>query len=113
MAKKLYVGNIPYEVRNSQLEELFVKAGKVESVNIITDSLSGRSKGFGFVEMSTDDEAMKAMKMFNGYELSGRTIIVNKARPKSEYRSRDSYGSPTDRFQRGDGDRGRRGDRRR
>lgn len=96
VAKKLYVGNLPYEVTNSQLEELFVKAGTVESVNIITDSFSGRSKGFGFIEMSTDEEAMKAMKMFNGYELSGRTIVVNEARPKPEYRGRDSYRSYTD-----------------
>ena len=82
MAKKLYVGNFPYEVTNSQLEELFAKAGTVESANVITDKFSGRSKGFGFVEMSTDEEAKKAIEMFNNSDLNGRSIVVNEARPK-------------------------------
>ncbi len=103
MAKKLYVGNFPYEVTNSQLEELFAKTGTVESVNIITDKFSGRSKGFGFVEMSTDEEAKKAIEMFNGYELAGRSIVVNEARPKPEYQSRDSSRSYTDRYPGGGG----------
>ena len=92
MGKKLYVGNIPYEVTGSQLEELFSKAGTVQSVNVITDNFSGRSKGFGFVEMSTDEEAAKGIEMYNGYEFSGRPIVVNEARPKPEFRSRDSGG---------------------
>ena len=92
MGKKLYVGNIPYEVTGSQLEELFSKAGTVQSVNVIMDNFSGRSKGFGFVEMSTDEEAAKGIEMYNGYEFFGRPIVVNEARPKPEFRSRDSGG---------------------
>ena len=92
VAKKLYVGNFPYEVTNSQLEELFAKAGTVESASVITDKFSGRSKGFGFVEMSTDEEAKKAIEMFNNSDLNGRSIVVNEARPKPEYRNRDAGG---------------------
>ncbi|MEW6455339.1 MAG: RNA-binding protein [Acidobacteriota bacterium] len=104
MSKKLYVGGLSYSTTNSQLEELFSKAGKVESVNVITDKFSGQGKGFGFVEMSTDEEAKKAIEMFNGYSLSGRTIIVNEARPKRESGFRGGYG----RNRYGGGFRGRR-----
>ena len=84
MAKKLFVGGLPYDATNSQLEELFSKAGKVESVNVIVDRYSGQGKGFGFVEMSTEAEAQKAIKTLNGTNLGGRTIVVNEARPQED-----------------------------
>lgn len=114
MAKKLYVGNIPYEMTGAQLQEMFSKAGTVESANIIMDNFSGRSKGFSFVEMSTDEEAKKAIEMFNGFELSGRTLAVNEARPKTEHRDNDR-GGYTPRHSGGyggDRDRGRNSNRR-
>lgn len=81
MAKKLYVGGLSYDTTESTLKEKFSEAGTVESANVIADKMSGRSKGFGFVEMSSDEEAQKAIEMFNGKELDGRTITVNEARP--------------------------------
>jgi len=80
MAKKLYIGGLCYDTTEPSLKETFLKAGKVESAVIITDKMSGRSKGFGFVEMSTDEEALEAIKMFNGTQLDGRTITVAEAR---------------------------------
>jgi RNA recognition motif-containing protein len=82
MAVKLYVGNLDYGVGEDKLAELFSKAGTVVSAVVITDRYSGRSKGFGFVEMSSDEEAKKAIEMFNGKELEGREIVVNEARPR-------------------------------
>lgn len=84
MAKRLFVGSLSYEVTGPQLEELFASVGTVESVNLITDKFSGNSKGFGFVEMSTDEEAAKAIQELNGKELAGRNIVVNEARPREE-----------------------------
>ncbi|MCD6086323.1 RNA-binding protein [bacterium] len=81
MENKLYVGGISYSTTESGLEDLFSQAGKVDSVNIITDKFSGKSKGFAFVEMSNEEEAKKAIEMFNGKELDGRKIIVDHARP--------------------------------
>lgn len=81
MAKKLFVGNIPYSSNEDDLKKLFSEAGTVESVAIITDRHSGRSKGFGFVEMATDEEAKKAIDAINGKELEGRALVVNEARP--------------------------------
>jgi RNA recognition motif-containing protein len=81
MSNKLYVGSLSYDTTQESLEKLFSEAGKVESAAVITDKFSGRSKGFGFVEMSSDDEAKKAVEMFNGKELDGRTIIVDEAKP--------------------------------
>ena len=81
MNKKLYVGNLPYKTTSDQLQELFSQAGSVTSATVISDKFSGRSKGFGFVEMSSDDEASKAIEMFNGQEMEGRKLIVNEARP--------------------------------
>ena len=81
MAKKLYVGGLSYDTTEGTLKEKFSEAGTVESANVIADKMSGRSKGFGFVEMSTDEEAQKAIEMFNGKELDGRTVTVNEARP--------------------------------
>lgn len=82
MNKKLYVGNLGYDVTDDQLAELFAPAGSVESAVVITDRHSGRSKGFAFVEMSSDKEAEKAIKMFDGKEFQGRNIVVNEARPR-------------------------------
>lgn len=84
MAKKLYVGNLPYQATEDQLMELFSQVGEVVEVAIITDRDTGRSKGFGFVEMSTEEEAEEAIKRFNGYNLDRRTLTVNEARPREE-----------------------------
>src|SRR3989344_8204527 len=84
MSKKLFVGGLSYSATNSQLEELFSQAGKVESVNVITDKYSGQGKGFAFVEMASDEEAQKAITALNNYNLDGRAIVVNVARPREE-----------------------------
>src|SRR4030043_572175 len=81
MAKKLYVGGLPYSTTEDSLKEAFSQAGTVETATIIIDKMSGRSKGFGFVEMSSDEEAQKAIELFDGKEFEGRTIKVNEARP--------------------------------
>lgn len=81
MAKKLYVGGLSYNTSDEALKEAFAQAGTVESATVITDKMSGRSKGFGFVEMSTDEEAQAAIEMWDGKELDGRTVKVNEARP--------------------------------
>lgn len=96
MAKKLYVGSLPYETTDDQLKEMFGKAGNVESAKIITDKFSGRSKGFGFVEMSSDEEAQKAIETFNGSKMGERTIIVNEARPMEERPRRSGFGGGRD-----------------
>src|SRR5689334_24247290 len=82
MPSKLYVGNLPYAVTNDDLQELFSQVGQVQSVAIITDKFSGQSKGFGFVEMSTAEEANRAIQQFNDTELKGRNIKVNEAKPR-------------------------------
>jgi len=81
MATKLYVGGLPYSTQDSALKEYFSQAGNVVSAVIIMDKMSGRSKGFGFVEMSTPEEAQKAIEMFNDKEFEGRRLTVNEARP--------------------------------
>ena len=84
MATKLYVGSLPYSTTQTRLQELFAQAGTVVQAMVITDKFSGRSKGFGFVEMSSDEEAQKAVEMFNGYDEGGRKLVVNEARPMTE-----------------------------
>ena len=81
MGKKLFVGNLPFSATDDSLKEIFEQAGQVESAKIITDRATGRSKGFGFVEMSTDQEASEAIRKLNGVELDGRALTVNEARP--------------------------------
>ena len=81
MGKRLYVGGLPYSTTDDALFEAFSKAGKVESAKVITDKMSGRSKGFGFVEMSSDAEAQAAIDMFDGKDFEGRKLTVNVARP--------------------------------
>jgi len=82
MAKKLYVGNLPYSATEDSLMNKFSQFGTVDSVRIITDRDTGRSKGFGFVEMSSDDDASRAVNEMNGKEFEGRTLTVNEARPQ-------------------------------
>ena len=84
MGKKLFVGGLPYATTSDELQNHFAAAGSVVSAQIITDKFSGRSKGFGFVEMSSDEEAAKAIEMFNGQDFGGRSLAVNEARPKTE-----------------------------
>jgi RNA recognition motif-containing protein len=84
MGKRLYVGGLPWETTNDQLTELFTKIGTVVSAEVKVDKFSGKSKGFGFVEMGTDEEAAKAIKELNGQEFGGRQIKVDEARPPAE-----------------------------
>lgn len=84
MANRLFVGGLPWSVNDSQLQDLFSKAGTVVSAKVITDRDTGRSKGFGFVEMQSDEEAQKAIDMLNETEIEGRKIAVNIARPMEE-----------------------------
>jgi cold-inducible RNA-binding protein len=81
MAKKLYVGGLPYKTTNDELKALFEGAGAVSSATIIMDKMTGRSKGFGFVEMTNDGDADSAISMFNGKDYEGRNLTVNEARP--------------------------------
>jgi len=98
MATKLYVGNLSFRTTGEELKELFAQAGTVESVSVIEDRETGRSRGFGFVEMATAEEAAAAIEQFNGKELGGRNLTVNEAKPKTErgggggYRDRGGYG---------------------
>ena len=82
MPSKLYVGNLAYSVSNDDLRDLFSQVGQVQSATVITDRVSGQSKGFGFVEMTTADEVAKAIQQFNDFELKGRNIKVNEAKPR-------------------------------
>ena len=81
MAKKLYVGGLSYSTTEDSLKDAFSQAGTVETATIIIDKMSGRSKGFGFVEMANDEDAQKAIEMWNGKEFEGRNLTVNEARP--------------------------------
>jgi len=92
MQKKLYVGGLAYSTTEETLKNTFAEAGTVETATIIIDKMSGRSKGFGFVEMSTEEEAQKAIEMFNGKELDGRTLTVNEARPMAPRPARGGFG---------------------
>ena len=84
MATKLFVGSLPYSVNDQQLADIFAAAGTVVSAKVIIDRDMNRSRGFGFVEMSNDDEAKKAIEVVNGKEVDGRTITVNEARPQED-----------------------------
>ena len=113
MGKKLYVGNLDYGVTNDALGALFAPHGKVESAEVIVDRMTGRGKGFGFVEMSNDQEAQAAIAALNGQDCEGRALIVNEARPK-EPRTGGGFGGGGGGFGSGGGGRGgdRFGDRR-
>jgi RNA recognition motif-containing protein len=82
MGKKLYVGGLPYGVSSSDLQQMFEAYGTVQSAQVITDRDTGQSKGFGFVEMGSDQEAQAAIQAMNGKDVSGRTLTVNEARPR-------------------------------
>jgi cold-inducible RNA-binding protein len=84
MGRKLYVGNLPYEFGETELQELFARAGSVDTVSVMRDQMTGRSRGFAFVEMSTDEEAQKAITELNSSQVGGRNLTVNEARPKAE-----------------------------
>lgn len=90
MAKKLYVGNLPYSADDASLGQFFAEAGTVESAQVVMDRMSGRSRGFGFVEMATDEEAQTAVAQLNGKDFDGRAIVVNEARPQTDRPRRDS-----------------------
>ena len=84
MGRKLFVGNFPFETGDSELQELFSRAGTVESVKVVRDMATGRSRGFAFVEMNTDAEAQTAIKELNEFKMGGRALAVNEARPRPE-----------------------------
>lgn len=92
MAKKLYVGGLPYSTTENELKDAFAQAGAVDSAIIIMDKMSGRSKGFGFVEYASDEDAQKGIDMWNGKDFGGRTLTVNEARPMEERPRRESRG---------------------
>jgi RNA recognition motif-containing protein len=99
MSKKLYVGNLPFAVEDADLSRLFAQAGTVASARVVLDPATGRKRGFGFVEMSSEDEAQAAVNMFNGSDVEGRTIVVDIARERAPREGG---------FNRGGGDRPRR-----
>ena len=82
--KKLYIGHLPYSVADAQLIEMFSPYGTIESARVVADQLTGRSRGFAFVEMSSQSEAQKAMEALNGTHLEGQTLIVNEAKPREK-----------------------------
>jgi RNA recognition motif-containing protein len=98
LAKKLYVGGLSFDTSDNSLESLFAQAGTVDSARVIIDRDSGRSKGFGFVEMSNDSEASKAITQFNGTNFEGRTITVNEARPQVDRNQRGGGGGGYNRY---------------
>ena len=83
MAAKLFVGSLPFATTSDQLREIFAKAGQVVEANVVTDKMTGRSRGFGFVEMASDEDAKKAISQLNGSEVDGRKIFVSEARPQA------------------------------
>ncbi|MGB7208757.1 MAG: RNA-binding protein [Pyrinomonadaceae bacterium] len=101
MSNKLYVGNLSFRVTGEDLEEYFAAAGAVDSANVVIDRETGRSRGFGFVEMSSEDEANAAIAQFNGQEYDGRNMVVNEARPREDRgggnRGRGGYSGGGDR----------------
>jgi len=97
MAKRLFVGSLPYSATSAQLEELFTQVGKITSLNLITDKFTGSSKGFAFVEFTTDKEADEAIKKFNNFEFEGRKMVVNVARPLEDRATRPDSGRNFDR----------------
>jgi len=92
MAKKLYVGGLPYTTTDEELKSKFSEFGSVSSANVITDKFTGRSRGFGFVEMENDEEAQSAIEKLNGSDFGGRNLTVNEARPMGERAPRKNFG---------------------
>ncbi|MBI3046910.1 MAG: RNA-binding protein [Acidobacteria bacterium] len=104
MGRKLFVGNLPYETMEQDLESLFGQAGQVETVTVVRDRATGRARGFAFVEMASEDAAQKAITALHGHQLGGRALTVNEARPPAPRPFRDDFGG-------GDRNRGGRGGR--
>lgn len=100
MSRKLFVGNLPYETMEQDLEALFAQAGQVETVSVMRDRMTGRARGFAFVEMASDDDAQKAIAQLHGHQLGGRALTVNEARPQAARPPGGGFGG-------GDGGRGR------
>ena len=112
MGKNIYVGNLPHSIGEGELKELFAQQGTVDSVTVIRDNDTGRSRGFGFVEMATEEEALKAIEALNAYSLEGRNLTVNEARPKTDNRrgfGGGGHGGPRRGSDRGSGGFRRRG----
>jgi cold-inducible RNA-binding protein len=109
---KVYVGNLPYSAREEELQTLFGQAGEVVSVSVITDRYTGKSKGFAFVEMGDQDQAEKAISMFNGYSMSQRELKVSLARPREERPAGEFGGGFRDRQGQDQGPRGGRNQQR-
>ena len=102
MSSKIYVGGLPYATTDAQLQDLFSAHGAVESARVITDKFTGRSRGFGFVEMASNEEAQKAIQALNGTDLDGRNLTVNEARPQ-EKRAGGGFGGDRGGERRGGG----------
>jgi RNA recognition motif-containing protein len=98
MSTKLYVGGLPYSVTEQQLNELFSQQGTVSSAKVITDKFTGQSRGFGFVEMSTVEEAKKAISALNGTQMDGRPLTVNEAKPQEKRTGGGGFGGGRNRF---------------
>ena len=92
MGRKLYVGNLPYSIGETELQELFAKAGNVETVRVMRDMATGRARGFAFVEMATDNDAQAAIDKLHNYEFGGRNLTVNEARPRPERSGGGGFG---------------------
>jgi cold-inducible RNA-binding protein len=92
MATKLYVGNLPFQTTSDELRDHFAQAGNVESASVVEDRMTGRSRGFGFVEMATPEEAAAAIEQLNGKEFAGRNLTVNEARPRTDRGPGGGYG---------------------
>ena len=84
MGRKLYVGNLPFQTDETELQDLFASVGNVQSVTVMRDRMTGQARGFAFVEMSTDEEAQRAISQLNAHQLGGRSLTVNEARPQAE-----------------------------
>ena len=92
MARKLYVGNLPFSAGEAELQELFAQAGAVDSVKVMRDMATGRARGFAFVEMANDEDAQKAIDKFHNYSFGGRNLTVNEARPRPERSGGGGFG---------------------
>jgi RNA recognition motif-containing protein len=92
MANKLYIGNLPYSTTGDELQQMFSQAGSVTEAVVMMDKMTGRSRGFGFVTMASDEDAQKAIEMFNGKDNGGRAIVVNEARPMEQRAPRSDRG---------------------
>src|SRR2546427_6948240 len=94
MATRLYVGNLPFQTTSDDLRDHFAQAGNVESAQVVEDRMTGRSRGFGFVEMTTPEEAAAAIEQFNGKDFNGRNLTVNEARPRTDRGPGGGHGGP-------------------